>query len=165
MHPHKLTATTEPCRANRGIIRDGMVGSRAVRKTISLVVLGICCLGASCGNVATTWSAEARSPDGLWLATARSEQVGGGGAAYNGTSVFLKRINSSQPPTQVLGFSHAYATMNLKMEWITPTHLEVSYGPSARAGDHVNLGFQVVKYGGIDISVRDLSSEKTDASR
>ena len=55
--------------------------------------------------------------------------------------------------------------MNLKMEWVTPTHLEVAYGPSPRPGDHVNLGFQVVKYGGVDISVRDLSGAKIDTSQ
>lgn len=64
----------------------------------------------------------------------------------------------------MLAFSHLYATMNLKMEWVAPTHLDVTYGASARPGDHVSLNFQVVKYAGIDISVRDLSNEKTEAS-
>jgi hypothetical protein len=50
--------------------------------------------------------------------------------------------------------------MNLKMEWVTPTHLEVTYGESGRPGDHVSLDFQVVKCAGIDISVRHFSSEK-----
>jgi hypothetical protein len=48
--------------------------------------------------------------------------------------------------------------MNLKMEWVTPTHLDVTYGASTRPGDHVSLDFQVAKMSGIDISVRDLSS-------
>jgi hypothetical protein len=150
--------------AKRRATRPGTFGSPAISSAIWLVLIGVCVLGAGCHNVATTWSAEARSPDGLWLATAQSQQVGGPGTAYDGTSVYLTRINGSQPPTQVLGFSHQFATMNLKMEWVTPTHLEVSYGASARPGDHVNLGFEVVKYGGIDISVRDLSTEKTDTS-
>jgi hypothetical protein len=46
--------------------------------------------------------------------------------------------------------------MKLKMEWITPTHLDVTYGASARAGDHVTLDFQVAKISGIDISVQEL---------
>jgi hypothetical protein len=91
--------------------------------------------------------------------------VGGPGTAYDATSVYLKWIKGSHPPTQLLEFSHQYATMNLKMEWVTPTHLEVTYGASARPGDHVSLDFQVVKCGGIDISVRDLSSEKIDTSQ
>jgi len=37
------------------------------------------------------------------------------------------------------------------MKWVDGTHLEVSYK------EHPNLDFQVVRYAGIDISVRDLS--------
>ena len=55
--------------------------------------------------------------------------------------------------------------MNLNMKWLTPTHLEVTYGASAKPGDHVNLDFQVVKCGGIDISVREVSSETINLSR
>jgi hypothetical protein len=162
MHADKLIATTDP---RGGIIEARTVGPPAIRKALSLLILGLCVLGVGCQNVATTWSTEAPSPDGLWLATARSQQVGGAGTAYDGTSVYLKWTKGSQPPTHVLGFSHHYATMNLKMEWVTPTHLEVTYGPSARPGDHVSLDFQVVKCAGIDISVRDLSSEKIDTSQ
>ncbi|HYW97725.1 MAG TPA: hypothetical protein VE822_01330 [Candidatus Elarobacter sp.] len=39
------------------------------------------------------------------------------------------------------------------MKWVTPSHLDVTYDR------HPNLYFQVVKYSGINISVRDLSSE------
>lgn len=45
------------------------------------------------------------------------------------------------------------------MEWVTPTHLNMTYGASARPGDPVSLDFQVGKISGIDIFVRDLSSE------
>jgi len=45
------------------------------------------------------------------------------------------------------------------MKWATPTHLEVMYDGRA------DLGFQVVKYAGIDISVRDLSSKAISASQ
>jgi len=70
--------------------------------------------------------------------------------------VYLKQVKASQAPTQVLVFSHQYATMNLKMEWVTPTHLNVTYGASARPGDHVSLDFQVAKISRIDISVQEL---------
>jgi hypothetical protein len=53
--------------------------------------------------------------------------------------------------------------MNLKMEWLTPTHLEVTYGPGGSPGDEVNLDFQVVKIAGIDISVRGLSNPSAKA--
>ena len=132
-----------------------------VRTAISLIVIGVCFFGA-CQDVATTWSAEARSPDGLWLATARSQQWGGPGTAYDATTVYLKSIKGPQPPAQVMLFSHQFATMNLTMKWVTPKHLEVMYGPSANPGDHVSLDFQAVKCGGVDISVRELSSGATN---
>src|SRR5205814_7685807 len=70
-------------------------------------------------------------------------------------------------PDQVLGFSclgpaprpyvldnaNAGGTIDLTMKWVTPAHLDVTYDR------HPNLYFQVVKYSGINISVRDLSSE------
>jgi len=63
-----------------------------MRTAITFVVIGICVLGAGCQHVATTWSAEAKSPDGLWAATARSQQWGGPGTAYDATTVYLQRI-------------------------------------------------------------------------
>jgi hypothetical protein len=49
--------------------------------------------------------------------------------------------------------------MNLKMTWVTPAHLEVTYGPSERPGDHVSVDLQVVRIAGVDISLRKLSGE------
>ena len=76
----------------------------------------------------------------------------------------LERVNASQAPKQVLLFSHQHATMNLKLEWVTPTHLHVTYGPSARPGDEARLDFQVVKMSGIDISVQEVPAP-SDRSR
>jgi hypothetical protein len=47
------------------------------------------------------------------------------------------------------------------MEWLTPTHLNVTYGEHPRVGEHVSLDFQVVKCAGVDISVQDLSGDTT----
>jgi hypothetical protein len=66
---------------------------------------------------------------------------------------------------QVLGFSHQFATMNLKMEWATPTQLHVTYGESTTPGDHVSLDFQVVKYAGIDISLQHLSGSLPNSQK
>ena len=134
-----------------------------LRKTISLSIMGVCVLVAGCHDAPTIWKAEARSPDGYWLASAETVQNGGFGTAGIDTSVYLKRTNVSDPPMQVLGFScngpaprpyvlddaNAGGTINLSMNWVTPSHLEVTYNGGA------NLYFQVVKYGDIDISVRE----------
>lgn len=136
-----------------------VAGSRsAARITMWRLILVVCVSMVGCRETpTTTWSEQARSPDGMWLAVARSEQGGSFGGAYDVTTVSLKRIDGPQPPTQVLLFSHEYPTINLKMEWLTPTHLNVTYGPSARPGDHADLNFQAVKCAGVEISVRDLS--------
>jgi hypothetical protein len=136
-----------------------------VRKAISLIAIAVSVLLCSCGGPTTTWSTKARSPDGYWLAVARSEQWSGPGNAYDATTVYLKWLKGSQAPTQVLEFSHQYATMNLKMEWVTPTHLHVTYGESAGPGDHVSLDFQVVKCSGVDISAQYLPHDATGGQK
>ncbi len=55
--------------------------------------------------------------------------------------------------------ANAGGTIDLTMKWTTPSHLEVTYD------GHASLDFQVVKMGGIDISVRDLSKETTKTSQ
>jgi hypothetical protein len=142
-------------------MRVGKNKSSAVLKGFVFVVALSCVLG--CGgqdDVATTWSAEAKSPDGRWLATAHSQQWGGPGTAYDATTVSLKKLHSSDPPKQVLLFSHQFGTMNLDMKWLTATHLDVTYGPSARAGDHVNLDSKIARFDGIEISVQSLTGEQ-----
>jgi hypothetical protein len=136
-----------------------------VGKAISFITIAVYVLLCGCGGPTTTWSAEARSPDGYWLAVARSEQGGGFGTAYDETTVSLKRLNWLKSTTHILAFSHEYATMNLKMEWATPTHLHVTYGESARPGDHVSLNFQVVKTSGIDVSVQYVSANATGVQK
>jgi hypothetical protein len=84
-------------------MRTGTRRRSLVRTAITLIIIAVCVSRAGCRDVGKTWSAEDRSPDGLWLATARSQQWGGPGTAYDATTVYLKWIKGSQPPTQVLG--------------------------------------------------------------
>jgi hypothetical protein len=160
MLAHELTVATD---LRGGRITNRGTGRRcAVRKAISLIIVGVCALGSSgCRRVGvqTIWSAEARSPDGRWLASARTEQHGGFGTAGVETDVYLKWINGSHRPEVVLVFFHdptsQSRTINLSMKWVTPSHLDVTYN------GHARIDFQVVKYGNIDISLRDLSGETT----
>ncbi len=136
-----------------------------VPRAILFAIIGVGLLMSGCEHVATTWSAEARSPDGRWLATARSQHWGGPGTTFDATTVYLKWTKGWQAPMRVLAFSHYYPTMNLKMEWTTPTHLDVTYGENARPGGRVRVDFQVVKYGNVDISLRDLSTQAPNTSK
>jgi hypothetical protein len=116
------------------------------------------------------WKTEVRSPDGLWIASARTIQNGGFGSADVHTLVYVSQINVSAPPNEVLSFNceggvpHAYVldnvanaggTINLTMNWTTPSHLAVTYNGRA------TLDFQAIKIAGIDITVQDLSREMT----
>jgi hypothetical protein len=149
-----------------GYDRTTKATTYSASSTISFLIIAvICVLAPGCNNGETkvddgetTWSTEARSPDGLWLATAASRSEGGGPTAYDFTIVTLKFLKRSDPPTEILGFTQQSPAMNLRMEWVTPKHLHVTYGPRD-ASDHVSLDFQVVKMSGVEISVRDLSVE------
>ena len=119
-------------------------------------LVAACGMVLGCRDVATIWSAEARSPDGNWTARARTDQYGGPGTAFVGTSVYLYWINGSKPPVLILGLSNESAYPNgitsVKMNWLTPSKLELAYQ------GHASIDFEAIKCAGIDISVRDLSS-------
>jgi hypothetical protein len=147
------------------------VGWKTCFKPISLIIIGVCVLSSGCRDAPTIWTAEARSPDGLWIASVRTIQNGGFGSAHMDTIVYLKRTRDSNPPREVLGFScngpaprpyvldnvaNAGGTINLTLKWVTPTHLDVTYDK------HPDLYFQAVKFAGVDISVQDLSSESAN---
>jgi hypothetical protein len=158
---HELTLVSNP--------REGVGGPcsfSAVGRVIVVIVIGVCALLSGCENAPTIWKAEAQSPDRLWLASVRTQQHGGFGSAGIINSVYLKRINSSTPPIEILeifsngaGAAHPYVldnanaggTINLAIKWVNPSRLDVTYrGPA-------EVSYQVAQYGGIEISVRDLS--------
>ena len=128
------------------------------QKAMSLAIIAVCVSLYGCGPT-TIWSAEARSPDGLWLAMAHTDQFSGPGNAGLYTIVELKRPNGFKKVTEILLFDFNEDTPDratVKMDWLTPTHLEVTYGGNP------NLSFQVVKCAGIDISVHHLSGDITN---
>ena len=139
------------------------IATKFVRSTRHLFIILVCLAVVACQDKATIWSAESVSPDGIWRAEAHTDQYGGPGTARVQTNVLLKRTNTTGASIEILEFENESATppgiTAVKMEWITPSHLEVSFGKQA------HLYFQVVKSAGIDISVRDLSSSTTRSSQ
>jgi hypothetical protein len=139
-----------------------------------LVIFGACVLEGGCrGHVPTVWRAELPSPDGHWIAIAETQQVGGPGTNSIVTSVMLKPTIYSNPPMQVLAFdcqgpvprpyvldnvANAGGTINLKMSWLSTSHLEVTYS------GHPDLYFQMARIWGIDVSVRYISDEAPKGS-
>jgi hypothetical protein len=142
-----------------GLCRSG--GSCAV---VCLLAIAVCGL-FGCREGGTTLSAEARSPDGQWVASAFSKQLGGPGTAGLYTSVYLKRTDTGQAPIEVLDFSvgelaSQSGTLNLTMTWQSPSRLDVTYN-----GRAATLYSQVAKCAGIDILTRDVSDKVSNQPR
>jgi hypothetical protein len=131
------------------------------KHTFTCIIVVVCVLLSACrGNPTTIWSAEARSPDGHWVASARTDQYSGPGNAGLYTAVQLRRTSGQKNPMEILLLDQQETgEISLKMNWLTPSHLEVAYTKRP------SLDFQVVKCAGIEISVRDLSSETTSTSK
>jgi hypothetical protein len=125
-------------------------------RVISLLLIGFLVLAIGCKSGSEKiWSAGSQSPDGRWLASARTVAQSGFGTGYIGTRVYLNWTKGSQAEVQILGFSYEYEVprgiTNVEMNWVTPTHLEVTYKGNP------TVVFQAIKCGDVDITVRDLS--------
>ena len=105
-----------------------------------------------CGCKATpTWSTESRSPDGRMTAKAETFTNGGFAAPSPSTTfVYLKQTTGSQKPVLIFAFSEGPPEgMQVKMDWLSPAHLELTYEGQR------TIDFQAVRYTGVDISVRN----------
>jgi hypothetical protein len=124
----------------------------AIRRILLVLALSAYAFVSGCRDVASIWSTESRSPDGQWIAVARTDQYGGPGTAGLQTTVSLKRAKGPKSTIEILALSQNAASINLKMNWLTPSHLEITYEQPA------SVDFQAIKCGGVDISVQGLSS-------
>jgi hypothetical protein len=76
------------------------------------------------------------------------------------TIIELRCSRGQNRPTQILLLDQReMGETTLKMSWLTPSHLEVA------DTKHPPIDFQVVESGGIDISVKDLSSAEAGTSK
>jgi hypothetical protein len=125
---------------------------------------------SGCKGANAVWKESLPSPDLAWIATAKTVQNGGFGSGGISTTVYLSRARSANATTEVLAFScdgpiprpyvldnvaNRGGSIDLKMKWVTPTHLHVTFS------GHPDLYFQAVEFAGIEISVRDMSKETT----
>jgi hypothetical protein len=119
----------------------------------------LCSFLSSCGkDVKTIWSTESDSPDGQWVAIAHTDQYGGPGAAGILSTVSLRQVKGRQGNIEIFQLSQDTTSVDLRLSWLTPSHLEITYRQPS------SVDFQAVKCGGIDISVRDLSSPTSSTS-
>lgn len=134
------------------------------------IALG-CLMSAACAREGDliVWNSELPSPDGTWLALAHTIQNGGFGSAHIDTVVYLKQQGTHQAATEVLGFAcdgpvpHPYVldnvanrggTINLKMEWLSPSRLRITYDGNP------DLKLQMTKFAGVQITVHGPASVK-----
>jgi len=132
---------------------------RTGRKMLWLIIVSLCALVPGCKDAATIWSTKSSSPDGRWVAAAHTDQYGGPGTAGILSTVTLRQVKGRQDKIEVLQLSQDATSVDLKLNWLTPSHLEITYKQPA------SVDFQAIKCGGIDISVRDLSASTTSASQ
>lgn len=131
-------------RAVRSAIRSG------ISRALLLSVAGACLAAWNCGGAETIWAARALAPGGAMVATARTSAQSGFGTGYIGTVAYLQPAKGSQAPTEILVLSdetEAPEPPKVRMRWLSPTHLELSYDPGRQTID-----FQAVKFAGIEIS-------------
>lgn len=150
---------------NMGAINRALMSSSSwAVKAIPLLILVVCVVVCGCKSSQTIWSAEVRSPDGKMIATGRAFANGGFGiSGAPATFVYLNWTTGSQKPTEILCLGDESDTADgaaVGVNWLTPTHLELTY-----KGKRQNIDFQAVKFAGIDISLRDISNEATKSSQ
>ena len=151
-------------RQSQSVVWSGQMGCarfiamvRNARSFVCVVAMLVPIFSGCSSDQVTVWSTQAPSPDGQWIAIGRTDQYSGPGNAASITGVYLRPAGSSHPADPILHFDDNFPPgkggIELTLVWLSPTHLQVTFSR------HPNLNFQVVKYAGIDISVRDLPSE------
>lgn len=121
----------------------------ALARVVSSATILFGALAAGCQDSATVWSTERISPNGQWIAAARTTQYGGPGNAALISTVTLRRVQGRKGEIEILTVWQE-KHMDIGLQWLTPSHLEIVYKQPA------TIEFQVTKCAGIDISVRDL---------
>lgn len=90
---------------------------------------------------------KSKSPDGYWTVTTQLERWTGPGNNYMTSEVYISRTADNRKPELILSLSIPTQDMgDVAVTWRDKDHLELMY----RKG--LEVDFQVVKYGGLDIS-------------
>jgi len=124
----------------------------SVRIASCLTTVALCSalLGCETANK-VIWNAQSKSPDGAWLALAHTENVDGPGINAQWTMVEMKQNLNTTQPVMILNFDEDEgAVKDLKMNWVTSSHLDVTYRGNAP------VTFQAIKAFSKDITVEHL---------
>lgn len=108
-------------------------------------------------NPKTVWSITATSPDGQWIAGARTQGWSGPGIGTVESSVYLERTQGSRQarePQDVVSYPEGQGNARPQIKWLSTTELVVSIPAQAQA----HLDLQVVKFADVQIKVHVLPS-------
>jgi hypothetical protein len=129
-------------------------GRAAVRELLrTLLVVFLCALPIAFLHPSAPRSTQAQSPDGFWLAVARTGSAGWFDKSDLETTVFLERREGQTNPVDSLWEHQPWRPITIvrlthpapaptgdglvQMRWLTPTHLEVAYRGKARLDYHL----------------------------
>ena len=116
---------------------------------------------SGCRNNPTVWKMDVRSPDGAWIATARTDQWGGFGSAWVETVVSIRKMDGTVnrgAPFDILSYpgggtiprtyvlSDENADQNLQIRWTSARHLGVTHHTV------IEPDLMVVRFSDVDIS-------------
>ena len=135
--------------------RSLVIRGSAVASCLYILVVMFGCRGSE-----TTWSAEARSPGGKFLASASTIEQSGFGTGAITTTVYLRPLAWSGESIEILEFHDGPPGpdgMKVGLHWNGPGHLELTYRGRRE------MDFQASRCYGLDISVRDLSAPSGDS--
>lgn len=144
--------------------------NHSIAQKLKLILI-LCVAASGCVNKNNNlvWIETLPSPDGKYIATAKTIQDGGFGSAYIGTEVDLEQAHIPKTQTTVVSFdcggpvprpyildnaANKGGTINLSLKWTSPTELLVSYG-----GNPI-INFQAIKYQMITIKLEKLKASK-----
>jgi len=145
-------------------------GRAALREALrTLLFLCLCALPVAFLHPSAPHSARVQSPDGLWMAVARTGSAGWLDKKSLETTVYLERREGQTNPVDSLWQHQPWRPVTIarlthpaplpagvepvQMRWLTPTHLEVAYL------GHARLDYHLPNCSGIHILVEPLAEE------
>jgi hypothetical protein len=125
----------------------------------ALATIAFACISLqSCApNPVTVWSTTATSPDGQWIAGARTQGWSGLGIGTVESSVYLERTRGSRrtrEPQDVISYPEDQGNARPQIKWLSARELVVTI--PAQAQSHLDL--QVVKFADIQIKLEVIPS-------